>query len=456
MPTPTEKFASFAHGLTYEKLPEEVTTQVKKLIFDTVGCCIGGAPQPWSKVSTQFVLEEGGAAEATVMCESRKVSADYAMMANGALAHSLDYDDVHHGSALHIAGVVGPAAIATAEKLGSSGKDIITAFAAGFDVQHRIGMALDPTAHYAQGFHPTCTTGPFGAAITVGKLYGLDPGKLVNALGIAGSTASGLEEVVEDGTWTERFHSGLAAYHGSMSAKLARLGYTGPKTIIEGKRGFLRGYTTNPRPAELDKELGEVFEVMNTQIKLYACCGAFQSPIDVLLKLMGEHKFAPEDVEEVAAGVNSLNFSATHPYEPLDLYDAQMSLPMSLAVAAYRRKVGVHEFTMQTVARDDVRKFARKVKPYVAPDVVKAHKDDARTLGVNLTVKLKDGRTLNETQYFPPDGPGNWRPRDVETKFMDLVSPVLGDAKASRALELLMKLESIPEISEITRLFRPE
>ncbi|QEL27354.1 MmgE/PrpD family protein (plasmid) [Bosea sp. F3-2] len=454
MRTATEKFSEFATRLTYDRLPGEVRTQVKKLILDTIGCCIGGASTPWSRVSTQFVLDEGGSAEATVICEGQKVPADYAMMANGALAHSLDFDDVHHSSALHIAGVIAPAAIATAEKLGSTGKDIITAFAAGFDVQHRIGMALDPVAHYAQGFHPTCTTGPFGSAVTVGKLYGLDHGKMVNALGIAGSTSSGLEEVVEDGTWTERFHSGLAAYHGSLAAKLARLGYTGPRTIIEGKRGFLRGFTTNPRPHELDKELGDVFEVMNTQIKLYACCGTFQSPIDVLLTLMEKHRFNAEDVEEIKAGVGS-DFSATHPYDPVDLYDAQMSLPISLAIAAFERKVSAGEFTMDNVSREEVKAFARKVTRYTDPEVRQEHIEDPRKLGVILNVKLKNGTTFNERQSFPPDGPGNWAPKKVEEKFLDLASPVIGDAKATQALDLLMSLEEAPQITDITKLFRP-
>ncbi len=453
MKTATEKFASFAADLMYEHLSSEVSTQVKKLILDTLGCCIGGVSMPWSRVSTQLALEESGRGRCTIVGQGQTVSADYAMMANGALAHSMDYDDVHHGSALHIAGVLAPAAIAMAEHLGSSGQEIITAFAAGFDVQHRIGMALDPVAHYAQGFHPTCTTGPFGAAITVGKLYSMDQAKLVNALGIAGSTASGLEEVVEDGTWTERFHSGLAAFHGTLAAKLARLGYTGPRTIIEGKRGFLRGFTTNPRPEELDKDLGRVFEVMNTQIKLYACCGAFQSAIDILLTLMRKDEFSANDIEEITVGVGS-DFSAAHPYDPRDLYDAQMSLPIALSVAAHFGKVGVHEFTMDIIARKEIKTFAKKVNAYVDDDVLSEHIDDPRKLGAKVNIRLKNGVALNGSQSFPPDGPGNWAPERVEEKFLDMASPVLGEAKAQRALDLTMNLENLPSIHELTGLLR--
>jgi 2-methylcitrate dehydratase PrpD len=455
MPTATEKYASFAVNLNYDKLPADVKNQVKKLIFDTVGCAVGGADAPWSKITTRFAMEQGGNPESTIICESKRAPAHYAMMANGAMVHAQDYDDIHHCSALHCAGVLAPAAIATAEKLGNSGKEVIAAFAAGYEVQHRIGIGLVPKLHYAKGFHPTCTTGSFGAATTIGKLYNLDEEKFVNALGIAGSTSCGIMEFLEDGTMTKRFHSGLAAYNGSISVKLAALGYTGPKTILEGKSGFLQAFTTEPQFGELDKDLGKVFEVMNTQIKLYACNGAFQTSIDVLLRLMKEQNFGPDDVEEITAGVASTASFAFNPYEPHTLLDAQMSLPFSLAVAAFKKKAGVKEFTTETISREDVKRFAKKVKIVIDPDTAREHIEDCRKLGVNLTVKTKDGKSYNRKLAFPADGPENWAPEEVEAKFTDLVSPVIGESKTTKLLGLLKKLETVRDITEITDLLRP-
>ena len=176
-----------------------------------------------------------------------------AALANGAAAHGIEMDDTHSGGSIHLGATMYSAALALAETMPDTPMDaLLAAVVAGFEAAARIAMAVQPKEHYALGFHPTQTCGVFGAAITSAKLLGLNADQTLSAVGIAGSMAAGSMEFLAEGAWTKRIHPGLAAQNGIHAALLAAEGFTGPLHILEGRDGFLHGYSRNPVPDAAD------------------------------------------------------------------------------------------------------------------------------------------------------------------------------------------------------------
>ena len=161
-------------------------------------------------------------AKSTVFGDSKTWTPAVAALLNGALGHSLDFDDTHADSSLHPSAPVVPAAFAVGEMVGASGRDVLTAIVAGYEVCCRLGNALDPTSHYARGFHPTATAGTYGAAAAAGKLFGLSKDQIISAFGVSGSQAAGSLQFLVNGAWNKRYQVGAAAMNGVIAATLAR------------------------------------------------------------------------------------------------------------------------------------------------------------------------------------------------------------------------------------------
>ncbi|MBC7324163.1 MAG: MmgE/PrpD family protein, partial [Moorella sp. (in: Bacteria)] len=175
-----------------------------------------------------------------------------------------EMDDVSNEASLHPGVAVFPAALSAAQVNGCSGKDFLAAVVLGYEVMVRLGKALGPAKHYAQGFHPTGTCGVFGAVAAAGKIMDLSEEQLVSAFGIAGSQAAASMEFLSDGTWTKRLHPGWAAHSGLLAVFLAKKGFKGPSSILEGKSGFLRAYSPDPDYAKVTENLGQSYAIMRT------------------------------------------------------------------------------------------------------------------------------------------------------------------------------------------------
>ena len=285
----TKKLSQKCHAIRYENLSDEVIDRTKYLLLDYIGVAARGAlsesSQPVFNLIRNLDKSQDGA---MVIGTNIRVNPPLAVLGNGTAAHSLELDDVVNEASLHPAVTIMTTALAAAHGKPCSGKEMIASIVAGYEVAIKLGVALDPAAHYAQGFHPTGTCGTLGAAVTAAKILRLDPKGIVNALGIAGSQAAGLMEFLADGSFTKRLHPGWAAHSGIMAALLAQNGFTGPSTIIEGKSGFLHAYSQRSDPDKILKNWGEPYAVMRTSIKPHACCRYKQGPIDGLLKIMRE------------------------------------------------------------------------------------------------------------------------------------------------------------------------
>jgi 2-methylcitrate dehydratase PrpD len=230
-------------NITFGKLPREVIDTVKHLFLDYLGVVIRGSQTESAKCAQSLASNfQSTFGDMTIIGTEIVADPLNAALANGIAAHSIECDDVVNEASLHPAVTVLTTALSAAQVAGGCrGKDFIEAVVAGYETVIRLGVAVDPAAHYARGFHPTATCGTFGSAMTAACILGLDEKQTVNALGIAGSQAAGSMEYLTDGVYTKRFHAGWASKSGLTAALLAREGFTGPRTIIEGKFGFLKG-----------------------------------------------------------------------------------------------------------------------------------------------------------------------------------------------------------------------
>jgi len=237
-------------------------------------------------------------------------------MVNGTLAHSLDFDDTHAEGSIHSSAPIVPAALAAAEMTGASGKDLIAACVVGYEVQIRLSLALDPSAHYDRGYHPTATCGVFGAAAAAGKLLGLDADGLESAFGIALIQAAGSMQFLADGAWTKRSHVGQAAENGLQCAVLAAEGFQGPAEAFEGKWGFLHAYAPDADHAKATAGLGDTWQTLKLAVKPYPSCRYSHAALDGLIRLKDEY---PREIADKLADLGLYGATISPNYGGLGL-----------------------------------------------------------------------------------------------------------------------------------------
>src|ERR671937_884064 len=296
--TAARQLAEACLEMRWSSFQDAVQDRTRELLLDLLGVALAGSRQPSSPPAAAVARALGGSTgQASVFGGGFGTSAAWAALANGTAAHALELDDVTTESSLHPGVAVIPPAFALAEELGSPPSALLEAVVAGYEVTMRVGNALNPASAYARGFHPTGVAGVFGAAMAAGRLLGLDANRLEPALGHAGTLASGSLEYLSDGAWTKRLNPGWAGHAGITAAYLAKEGFSGPATALEGRLGLLHAYSDDPRPHRLVSNLGDPLQVMRASIKPYACCRYNHGLIDCIFQLKREHHLQPEQVE---------------------------------------------------------------------------------------------------------------------------------------------------------------
>jgi len=406
----TRRLVDFCHRLHYGDLAPEVTDRTKYLTLDYLGVASRGSIVESTKAMYGMVEDlgldpKGGVIIGTGM----RAPHQYAALANGTSAHSLELDDVHNEASLHPGVAVFPAAFAACEMVGADGKKFIEGAVVGYEVTVRLGKALTPSSHYAQGFHPTGTCGVFGAAVAASKILGLDEGQMLSSMGIAGSQAAGSMEFLADGAWTKRFHAGWAAHGGLIAALLAKKGFKGPSTILEGRNGFLHGYSASSDPSKVLEGLGDSYHVVTTSIKPHACCRYKQAPIDGVLEIMGKNHLTPDEVERVRLGILKTGFPIVvtpeeSKYNPRSVVDAQFSMPFGAAVAMLYGKASLDEYTLEKLNSPRVRKMMNKVSCVEDPELDKVY---PKQWPATAEIVTRDGNSYSAKVDYPKGDPGN-------------------------------------------------
>jgi len=451
----TATLAAYVAGLRFEDIPVEVRDRAKTLTLDFLGSAIRARRDAESTPSLLKMLEAlalDGKGDATVFGDSRTWTPAVAALLNGALGHSLDFDDTHADSSLHPSAPVVPAAFAVGEMVGASGRDVLTAIVAGYEVCCRLGNALDPTSHYAKGFHPTATAGTYGAAAAASKLFGLSKEQIIAAFGVSGSQAAGSLQFLINGAWNKRYQVGAAAMNGVIAATLARNDFVGASESIEGKHGLLVGYSDNAHPAMATAGLGTIFETMKVGVKPYPSCRYTHAALDALIAMRREHNLTPGQIRRVEIGLHrngiTLTGDAATKRHPISIVGGQFSMFFTGAIALDQGRFGWDDYTRLGDAAIDG--LADKF------DVVQDDRlEIGRThpFGARVSITTDDG--VHERLYPDPSGEPDSFPdaKAMQQKFLALARPVL-QGRADRFADAILSLESFDRVAQATEFGR--
>ena len=454
-----EKIAEFAETTNYDSLPENVIYFSKFFILDHLGCVLGGVPLKSSKIIAETIKELGGKEQATLVGYPFKTSMPNAALVNATTGHGLEMDDDHRIATMHPGVAVIPAALATGEGFGKDGKTLIVSVALGLETMIRAGEAFLGVS-YKQGFHPTGTCGVFGAAVASAKTMVLNREGLVNALGIAGSQSSGLREARAQGTWGKRLQAGHPSMCGVLSALLAKRGFTGPATIFEGDDGFLRAYSYKDQydGNQILQSLGKKWEMLETSIKVHACCRFAAPIIDCTLEIVRKNRIHVDEIDEIVASSSQIIIDAiTKPKErkinPQTIVDAQFSLPYCVAAAVVRKKAFVEEFTEESIRDKNILALIPKVKWFIDPE---DEKNYPQYYSATVRMKMKDGHEHKARLDYPKGDPENpVSKEEIEEKFLSLSEKILAKGNSLKVVDAIWNLESLRDVNQLTRFLVP-
>jgi len=455
----TQILAKFASNVNYEDLPPDVVDRAKYFCLDFAGVTLNGSTTDSAKAVVKALDDVGRSGPSTIVGTNKRALPEYAAMANGTAFHSIEMDDVNNEASLHPGVVAFPTALAMADIAPVSGKDFISAVVAGYDVIIRLGRALKPKEHYGRGFHPTGTCGAFGGAAVAARLLGLQGDDYTHALGIAGSQAAGSMEYLAQGAWTKRLHPGWSAHSGIWAALLARAGYSGPTTILEGRDGFLNAYSGDPDPSLVLKDLGEEYQVTRTGVKPHACCRYNQGPIDCLLEIGKSNDFQAMDIEEVKIGVLSQGMRlVAEPVEakrnPKSVVDMQFSMPFAAAVALSYGSASLNEYAIGIPDRPEVRHIMDRVQCVTDP---KLDAQAPKLFPAWAEVRTSNGRTMRSELTYPkgdPENPVTWD--EMRTKFNLLSAPVISSQRQEKIISAIDSLEQMDDVRQLASLLSTE
>lgn len=450
----TRQLAQFSATLSIEDIPSSVIERARILIADTTAISIRArhdAESTASVIATANAL--GSVGQCTVFGDTQSYGAHGAALINGTLAHSLDFDDTHASASLHSSAPILPAALAAAEQCGASGADLIAGVIAGYEVQIRLALALNPQQHYDRGFHPTATTGTFGAAAAAARVMGLSTDQIENAFGAAGSQAAGSMQFLENGSWNKRFHVGHASANGLMAATLAANGYLGSSAAIEGGRGFLQAYAPNPDMSLAAADLGSVWQTLNLAVKPYPTCRYSHAAMDALIALRAANDIDYNDIEAVEVGLSKVGWKIIGDPEPAkrqpnSIVDGQFSMPFCAAVVLRQGGLGWDDYDTHLVD-NETKQLCSRVSTVVEE---RAEAEFPRNMSASVSVMTRHGR-LESFVQIPKGEPDNFvTDVEVKAKFDGLVGPYMTEAGADELLRRLLSLDSVATVSELTPL----
>ena len=450
----TEKLADFAAGLTADGIPPRVARRAKLLVMDLVGIALrarhdADSTPPLLRAVSSLGLGSGSAG---VIGDPEGYAPPAAALLNGALGHSLDFDDTHAAGSLHAGAPVVPAVLAAAQVCGASGRDVLAAIVGGLEITTRLSMALGPADHYDLGFHPTATCGTFAATAAAGRTFGLTPSEIENAFGICLSQAAGSLQFLENGAHTKRFQVGNAAMNGLIAASLSREGLRGAARAIEGRYGFLHAYAPNADPEKAAAGLGREWETMRIGVKPYPACRYTHAVLDAAIALSKEHGIGPTRIRAVEVGLPRKGVDVTgEPQErkrrPMSVVDGQFSMHFVLAVILREGRLIWDDYTAHL---SDPETFALMERISVGSDA-RAEAEYPRNMSGSVKITMDDGAAHEAFVAVPRGEPDNFMTdEELREKFSSLVGPYLPGEAEEALYGTIMGLET----SSVTDLFR--
>ena len=411
----SETLADGVTALSIERIPAAVRARAEELLIDVAGLCVAARGTDYVRA---LIAGVDGGGSCSALGHAGGFSAENAAMINGTAAHGEDFDDTFEGGPVHSGAVIVPAVLAACERFGRHGRAALLGTVAGIEALCRLSLVIPKAIHKA-GFHPTSVLGAMASTLAVSAALGFNRKQTVDALGIAGSMASGIIEYLAEGAWTKRLHAGWAAHIGLRAARIGQQGFLGPRTVFEGTHGLFNGFARNAAGDydAVTRDFGTQWHMLNLTFKPYATGTMNQPYIDCALRL-ARKGFAANDIVDVlcetAEGyVHRLWEPLASKHRPANDYAAKFSAPFNIAVAFVTGGAGLEAFSAKTVRDARILGLAAKVRYVVDPN---NPYPNAFTGHIKMT--LKDGRVFEERQPHIRGGVHEPLSRaDLERKF---------------------------------------
>jgi aconitate decarboxylase len=445
---PTRKIAQFVSTLTYDLIPSEVRERIGLLILDSLGCGFYGASLPWSKILQDTLTDVDATRSVPVWGTRKALSGPNAALVNGTQIQGFELDDVHRVGVLHVGAVTLPGLFAIiSEPLGLSGRDVLTAAVAGYEIGPRVGICMG-NEHIGQGWHSGATVGVFSAAAAAARALALDTERTVHALGIAGTQSAGLM-AAQYGSMVKRMHAGRSAQSGLYAALLARRGFTGIVDVFEAPYGgFCSTFSRSSdrfNLNELESGLGERFETMRVSLKFYSCVGSNHTTLDAIRAIQNRRPFGVEDVDRII--VRGSQVTVDHvgwPYRPEGLTSAQLNLPFCVATLLIEGDVFVDQFNEACVADPGRIKLAERVEVREDPEITALgpkfrHK-------VHVEIAFRDGSREQETCEAPRGSEQSFASEaDIVAKFRKLSASFISEKQQDTLIDAILHLDRLKD-----------
>jgi 2-methylcitrate dehydratase PrpD len=441
--TPSRDMAHWVAKLNPADIPERAFTWAKHALLDWFGVTIAGAQEPLTEILVADALAEGGSGSARLIGRPERVIASQAALINGSASHALDYDDVHFGLGGHPSAPVLPALLALAEQHNASGRELLTAFIAGYEVECLIGTMIG-SSHYEDGWHNTATIGTFGAAAAGAKLLGLSAAQTAMALGIAATQAAGLKSMF--GTMCKPLHAGKAALNGLLAARLASRGFTSRGDALECEQGFAATQSRTFTPLPIRPDPDAPYAVEANLFKYHAACYLTHSPIEAVSILRRTNQLTPDDVDRITLWVSPGHLKVCNILAPATGLEIKFSLRHTAALAlSGDDTAALATYSDANAERPDLVALREKVEVET--------KSFPRHSPAEVVIELSNGERLQQAVDVgepAQDVDRQWM--RLTDKFHSLADPICGVDNATSCINLCATLETSTDLQKLLSL----
>lgn len=452
----SSEVADYFSAVSLNSIPDQVIEGARRVLLDSLGCGLFGASQIWSKAAVQAISSDGSSGESTVFASTKTIAAPLAAFCNGIATHGFELDDLISESVVHPGAIVVPAVLAAAESHGVKGERVVLGIIAGYEMMHRLGMALglEPAK---RGYHTTGIAGPVAASMAVGVTLGFSADRLLSAMGLACSTAAGVKSFAggSGGGMVKRMHAGRSAESGVRMCQLADCGFDGPRAAIDGRFGLLEVLSgTSATPENLSISLGQQWALEKVWVKLYPICGLIQAIAQVIGEIKNKHSLNSAEITSVRVGVS--HHAVRHNSEPLpsDTMAAQYSIPYCVGAALVYDASNPGSYGPDRLSDPLIRAFSDRAELYVDEEVEAAY---PAHFGARVSIELRNGQKYVGYELSPhgtPEHPCTYQ--ELIQKFNRLAKVTCNEAQMRTAIEQISHIELLENIRQLSSALRPK
>lgn len=447
----TKQLSDFLCQLQFDLLPSTSQEKAKQYVEDLLCVAIAGATRTQGQIWRHYYepFSQDTPVSTAWVPGFVRLSCDNAAALNAACAHVMDMDDVHNRSITHLGAVTIPAALAVGQALHRSGREVIAAIAAGYEIGARVGEAINPGSYHY--WHTTGVVGPLCSAVAAGKLMGLDQSQMLHAIGSAGTQSAGLWQFLEDGAMSKTLHTANATLCGLRSAKLAALGFTAAQDILAGDRGLLGAMTPDNHPQALTQDLDWAqCALLSNSLKPYACCRHTHSANYCAELIQKEFQLDVDRIVRIVDHTYQVAVNTVDNPVPTTAYGYKFSGQYCIAAMLYYGHLQDSVFTPEATANPEVQRLMQKITLVCDPELERGYQKDHNRWGHRLEITMDDGQVISRQVEFPYgdfNNPFSWD--SLHEKFRSLTSGILSGEQICKLTERLPHLDQLKDVNQL-------